>query len=110
MVAADFPETWRGDGVDDVRFYNRLVGKLIILPESSGEVYRIEQDSIRKVKFVITDKLLWDLLQEAMREKKVFLGVSNKDFERLKKVAFESGKGLLDIEEEVDIKSILEDI
>ena len=110
MVFLDFPETWRGDGVDDVRFYKRMIGKLIILPESSGEVYRIEQDSIRKVKFVITDKLLWDLLQEAMREKKVFLGVSNKDFERLKKVAFESGKGLLDIEEEVDIKSILEDI
>ncbi len=53
---------------------------------------------------------MWDILQEAMREKKVFLGVSNKDFERLKNVAFTSGKGILEIEEEVDIKNILEDL
>ncbi len=36
MVFADLPKEWRGMGVDDVKFYNRMIGKLIILPESFG--------------------------------------------------------------------------
>jgi len=107
MIFADLPKSWRGMGIDDIKFYNRMIGKLIILPESSGEVFRVEENCLRKVKFVVTDKKLWDILQIAMREKKAFLGVSNKDFERLKKVAF-TMEGVVESDKEIDIKSILE--
>jgi len=84
----DLVEGWRGNGVDDALFYNRMVGKLIILPERNGEVFRIFETYMQKVNFSCTDKPFWDLITKLWQINKVFLGVSNKDFDRLAKVAF----------------------
>ncbi|MFA5014821.1 MAG: C1 family peptidase [Actinomycetota bacterium] len=107
MTFADLPSDWRGKGSDDILFYKRMVNKLIITPESHGEVYRILEDKIVKVIFAISDKGLWDLITQALREKKAFLGVSNVDFARLSKVAFETGKGIIEADGKVDVSSIL---
>lgn len=108
MSFADLPETWRGEGSEDLLFYQRMIGKMIIrplAPDERGAAYRIFEDKIAKVHFNISDKQLFEeTTDEYWRPKKKFLGVSEVDFARLKKIAFQVGEGIV---EEPEIKGNL---
>ena len=92
----------------------RLKNKLIIRSETRGEVYRIFEDSngqawLKKVIFQVSDRLLFNIIQKCLREKRVFVGVSEKDFTRIKERIFELGnnKDITSAEEIIDLSEIL---
>ena len=95
----DLVYTWRSLTSDDQVFYARLIGKLILRAEAKGELYEICPDYIEKVDFAISNKKVWQIIQQALRPN--IIGISEVDFERLKKVAIETGKGIKE-----DIKMI----
>lgn len=88
LAFVDLPANWRGLNVPGQTLHARLLGKLILRAESHGELYRVLPDRLVKVEFNITDKPLWDLVHATAREKRLFVGVSEKDFETLLGVVF----------------------
>jgi len=75
-IMADSPEA---------KLFERVKGKLIILPEKHGEVYRVNEDHLQKVTFAISDKKLFEKVHTVLRENKAFLGLSNENFDLLLK-------------------------
>jgi len=109
MAFADLPATWRGEGVEDDKLHKRLIGKIILLVESAGAAYRVYADKLVKVRFDISDKQLFDdTTNEYWRPKNKFLGVTNADFERVKKQVLMIGGEILTEEgENIDIRGII---
>ena len=110
----DLPDSWRTITNDIDKIIKRLKNKLIIRSEKRGEVYRIFEDSngqawLKKVIFQVSDRLLFDIIQKCLREKRVFVGVSEKDFTRIKERIFELGnnKDITSAEEIIDLSEIL---
>lgn len=111
MAFADLPATWRGEGVDDAKLHQRLIGKIILLAEQAGEAYRVYEDKLVKVVFDISDKQLFDdTTNEYWRPAKKFLGVTTKDFERVKKQVLSVGGEIVTEEGElIDIRGIIKE-
>lgn len=83
ILPEGLPDGWRSNNVDSIKLYKRLIGKIIIRPESRGECYRVNVDELVKINFVITDNELFRQVQECLREKSVFVGVSEVDFKKI---------------------------
>ncbi|MAH44115.1 hypothetical protein CL614_10440 [archaeon] len=88
MTFKDLPENWRGEGVDESKFYNRMIGKFILRAEGAGELYEVLEDKMVKIVFTISNKKIWDALHETLRP--MIVGVNEKDFKRLEQVAFKA--------------------
>jgi len=83
IVPDGLPDGWQAENAADLAFWKRMLDKFIIRPESHGEVYRVWSHELQKVIFDISDGRLFNLVQGCLKEKKAFIGVSEKDFERL---------------------------
>ena len=79
------------------KLYERFKGSFIILPEQYGEVYYVSpQRELEKVTFAISNEILFKRVHEALREKKMFTGLSNKNFELLKEYVVSMGGKVVD--------------
>lgn len=75
-IEADSPEA---------RLFERVKGKLIMTPHRNGEVYRVNEDHLKKVPFIIGDEKLFKKVHNVLRKEKAFLGISNDNFDLLVK-------------------------
>ncbi len=66
------------------KLYERFKGKLVILPHKNGEVFRVNEDELTKVIFIVSDKKLFGKIHNVLKENKAFNGLSNENFDLLK--------------------------
>ena len=85
----DLPLGWQGTGVDEQRFYSRLVGKFVLRVEANGELYEVFEDKMIKVTFMISNIRIWDAVHKTLRP--MIVGITEADFKKLEKVAFKAG-------------------
>ncbi len=108
LVPEGLPNGWQTKTGDDHKLWKGLWGKWIIRPEAHGEVYRVWSHGINKVSFTITDQNLFNKVQDCLRSLDVFVGISEKDFERLLNV-IKTYKGSIENElgEVVDLNELI---
>lgn len=99
MSFRDLPSGWRGINTDGERLHKRLIGKYILRSEANGELYFVSKDRISYITISISNKDLTEQFHKFLRLNKKFLGISEKDFKKLKETIIVSG-GTLD--EKVD--------
>jgi hypothetical protein len=88
MTFKDLPENWRGQGVDEVKFYERMVGKFVMRAKANGELYEVFEDKMVKIKFDISNLKIWNAVHKTIRP--MIIGVNEEDFKRLETVAFKA--------------------
>ena len=97
MSFRDLPQNWRGINTEGERLHKRLIGKYIIRPEASGQLYYVGQERISFITIAISNKGLTDDFHKFLRLHDKFIGVSEKDFDKLKKSIIISGGTVDDI-------------
>lgn len=105
LTFKDFPEEWRGMGVDEVKFYKRMIGKFILRVEAKGELYEVLEDKMVKVVFNISNQKIWDAVHKTLRP--MIIGVNEADWKRLEKVAFSAG-GIVEEKPELNLSKYFE--
>lgn len=73
-----------GGNTEGEKLFNRLKGKLILLPYSNGEMYRVMEDHLRYVVVNVGDEQLAKKFHQYLRDSKVLTGLTNEDFSKLK--------------------------
>ncbi len=103
MSFRDLPDNWRGINTEGERLHKRLIGKYILRAEANGELYYVAKDRLIYCIIYINEPNLEKDFQSYLRVKKNFTGVSEKDFDKLKKTIIIGG-GKVDEKIELTIK------
>lgn len=107
----DLPDNWRGVGVGDAKLLLRMIGKLIIRHEvdkgAHGELYRVSETKLKKVRFSISDKELMNAVHDTARRKKMFTGITEADFKRISEQVFSVGGSIEEPDKEIGLEDIL---
>ena len=90
LVPDGLPNGWQTKGAEAYKLYKRLIGKIIIRADANGEAYRVFEFMLQKITFDVSDGALFKILQNCLREKNVFVGVSEEDFQKLSTVIQEN--------------------
>lgn len=87
MSHRDLPSAWRSEGTDVQRFYKRMIGKYILRAEDKGQLYYVTDTKMIHVTIETNYPEFRDEVLRYLQVEDKFIGVSEKDFARLEKVA-----------------------
>tara|TARA_Y100000310_G_scaffold275754_1_gene292454 strand:- start:2832 stop:3863 length:1032 start_codon:yes stop_codon:yes gene_type:complete len=89
----------------DQNFYNSMIGQFVLRVNANGELYKVEEEVLKKVNFQISDPDIWKAVHVTLRP--MITGITEPNFLRLSRVA-KNLRGIEEPDEDIELKGFFD--